>query len=61
MPVNTKLPEPAAINGILINHKMAIKRLVQAGVVPTTYESILFELTVDAKNPNFKAISSLIK
>lgn len=44
-----------------LDHKMAIKRLVQAGVVPTTYESILFELTVDAKNPNFKAISSLIK
>ncbi|WP_418179379.1 hydrolase [Aliarcobacter lanthieri] len=44
-----------------LDHKMAIKRLVQAGVIPTTYESILFELTVDAKNPNFKAISSLIK
>ena len=43
------------------DHKMAIKRLIQAGVVPTTYESILFELTLDAKNPNFKAISSLIK
>ncbi|AYJ80787.1 hydrolase [Aliarcobacter cryaerophilus ATCC 43158] len=44
-----------------LDHKIAIKRLVQAGVVPTTYESILFELTLDAKNPNFKAISSLIK
>lgn len=44
-----------------IDHKMAIKRLVQTGVIPTTYESILFELTLDAKNPNFKAISSLIK
>ena len=40
---------------------MAIKRLVQSGAIPTTYESILFELTLDAKNPNFKAISSLIK
>ena len=40
---------------------MAIKRLIQAGVVPTTYESILFELTLDSKNPNFKEISSLIK
>jgi hypothetical protein len=37
------------------------RRLIQAGAIPTTYESILFELTLDAKNPNFKAISSLIK
>lgn len=44
-----------------LDHKIAIKRLIQAGVVPTTYESILFELTLDAKNPNFKAISALIK
>lgn len=40
---------------------MAIQRLVQAGVVPTTYESLLFELTVNAKNPVFKEISSLVK
>ncbi|TLT01035.1 hydrolase [Aliarcobacter cibarius] len=44
-----------------LDHKMAIKRLIQAGAIPTTYESILFELTVDSKNPNFKEISSLIK
>lgn len=41
--------------------KFAIKRLIQAGVIPTTYESILFELTLDAKNPCFKEISSLVK
>ncbi|MFA9373420.1 MAG: hydrolase [Poseidonibacter sp.] len=40
---------------------MAIKRLVQAGVIPTTYESLLFELTVNAKNPVFKQISNLVK
>jgi hypothetical protein len=40
---------------------MAIKRLIQAGAIPTSYESILFELTLDSKNPNFKEISSLIK
>jgi nicotinamidase-related amidase len=40
---------------------IAIKRLVQAGVIPTTYESLLFELTVNAKNPVFKEISSLVK
>lgn len=43
------------------NTLMAIERLVQAGVIPTTYESILFELTQDAKNTNFKAISALVK
>ncbi|MFX4231689.1 hydrolase [Aliarcobacter butzleri] len=41
--------------------KFAIKRLIQAGTIPTTYESILFELTLDAKNPCFKEISSLVK
>lgn len=40
---------------------MALERLIQAGVIPTTYESILFELTVNAKNPVFKQISSLVK
>ena len=40
---------------------MAIQRLIQAGVIPTTYESLLFELTVNAKNPVFKEISSLVK
>ena len=40
---------------------MAITRLVQAGVIPTTYESLLFELTLNAKNPVFKEISNLVK
>lgn len=39
----------------------AIMRMVQSGVVPTTYESLLFELTVNAKNPVFKEISKLVK
>ncbi|MGK0256560.1 MAG: nicotinamidase-related amidase [Arcobacteraceae bacterium] len=43
------------------NTTMAIQRLIQAGVIPTTYESLLFELTANAKNPNFKAISALVK
>ncbi|QUM76837.1 hydrolase [Moritella sp. 24] len=43
------------------NSKVAIDRLIQAGVIPTTYESILFELTVTAKNPVFKEISKLVK
>jgi nicotinamidase-related amidase len=40
---------------------MAIQRLVQAGVIPTTYESLLFELTRNAKHPQFKGISALVK
>lgn len=40
---------------------IALQRLIQAGVVPTTYESILFELTLNAKHPAFKTISSLVK
>ncbi|MGM0520379.1 MAG: hydrolase [Campylobacterota bacterium] len=40
---------------------MAIKRMIQLGVIPTTYESILFELTLNAKNPAFKEISKLVK
>ena len=39
----------------------AIARMIQAGVIPTTYESLLFELTVNAKNPVFKQISALVK
>lgn len=40
---------------------MAFERLIHAGVIPTTYESLLFELTVNAKNPVFKQISQLVK
>lgn len=41
--------------------KVALDRLIQAGVVPTTYESLLFELTLNAKHPKFKEISALVK
>ena len=41
--------------------EVAIKRLVQAGAIPTTYESLLFELTANAKSPVFKEISKLVK
>lgn len=43
------------------NNIMAIERLVQAGVIPTTYESLLFELTIHSKHEVFKKISSLVK
>lgn len=44
-----------------LNTQIALRRLEQAGVILSTYESILFELTVNAKNPVFKEISSLVK
>ena len=40
---------------------VAINRLREAGAVLTTTESIIFDLMRDAKHPNFKAISGLIK
>ena len=40
---------------------IAIERMVQAGVILATYESILFELTRDSKNSVFKKISQLVK
>jgi len=44
-----------------LSSHMAIERLVQIGVIHTTYESLLFKLTVNVKNPHFKAISALVK
>ncbi len=38
-----------------------IKRAIQEGAIPATYESILFELTRVAKTDVFKEISRLIK
>ena len=41
--------------------RVAIERMIQAGAMPTTYESLLFELCSSAKNSAFKEISKLIK
>ena len=43
------------------NHKNAIKRLRQSGVVVTNVESVLFEWLRDATHPKFKTLSKLIK
>lgn len=43
------------------DNDMAIQRMIQAGVIPTTYESLLFELTLNAKHPSFKEVSKLVK
>lgn len=41
--------------------EVALQRMIQAGAIPTTYESLLFELCLSAKNPVFKEISKLVK
>ncbi|MSX03262.1 MAG: isochorismatase family protein [Actinobacteria bacterium] len=43
------------------DRETAIERMVQAGAVPSSTESICFELLKDAKNPNFKEIQAMIK
>ncbi len=43
------------------NHKSALRRLTQAGIVVSTTESTLFEWLHDADHEHFKALSRLIK
>lgn len=43
------------------NRQIGIQRALQEGAIPTSYESILFELTRVAKTDTFKEISRLIK
>jgi hypothetical protein len=41
--------------------KAAIKRAMQEGVMITTAEAVLFELTVDSRHPKFRDISNVVK
>ena len=43
------------------NHKNAVGRLRQSGIVVTNLESVLFEWLRDASHPKFKTLSKLIK
>lgn len=43
------------------DRKTALQRAVQEGILLTTAESVLFELTVDSRHPRFREISALVK
>lgn len=43
------------------NHKVALEKMRQSGVVPSTVEMALFELLGTSANPAFRAIQALIK
>jgi len=54
------LPVDALAARNAIDHDTAIRRLEQAGAVPTTVEAVAFEWTADAAHPQFKAVSALV-
>ena len=43
-----------------VDHDTALRRLEQAGAVPTTAEAVAFEWVGDATHPQFKAVSQLV-
>ena len=44
-----------------MDRKWSGERMAQAGAIMTTYEAILYELLRDAKAPEFKAVSKIVK
>ncbi len=42
-------------------YDQGLKRMLNSGAIPSTTETVVFELLKDAKNPNFKAVQALIK
>jgi len=45
----------------LENKEFGQIRMTQSGVIITGYESVLFDMLLDSKDPNFKNISNLVK
>lgn len=54
------LPADALAARGAIDHDTALRRLEQAGAVPTTAEAVAFEWVADANHPRFKAVSALV-
>ena len=54
------LPVDALAARAAVDHDAALRRLEQAGAVPTSAESVAFEWVGDAKHPQFKALSQLV-
>lgn len=55
------LAEDCVSSRKLSDKETAVKRMIQEGVVITSYESLLFELMETSLHPHFKEISRLIK
>lgn len=54
------LPVDALASRGAPDHDTALRRLEQAGAIPTTVEAIAFEWLADASHPQFKAISAMV-
>jgi nicotinamidase-related amidase len=54
------LPVDALAARTAVDHDAALRRLEQAGAVPTSVEAVAFEWVGDAKHPQFKAVSALV-
>lgn len=61
MGMSVLLPVDAVSSRNRADHETAIKRMTQAGVIPTTTEALLFEWLGSAEHPQFKAISKIVK
>ena len=54
------LPVDALAARGAVDHDTALRRLEQAGAIPTTVEAVAFEWLADAAHPQFKTVSSMI-
>ncbi|HEX9652537.1 MAG TPA: hydrolase [bacterium] len=55
------IPRDAVSSRKALDYEAALERLALAGAVPTTVETVLFELMERADTPEFKEVSKLIK
>ena len=55
------LPVDAITSRYAIDRDMALRRLEQAGAIPTTSETCVFEWLGGADHPQFKAVSRMVQ